>query len=52
MLTRRIFLKSTGLALVSFGVAPRVLLRTASAGGRPAGGRRWSSSSSAAPATA
>jgi uncharacterized protein (DUF1501 family) len=29
MLTRRIFLKSTGLALVSFGVAPRVLLRTA-----------------------
>jgi uncharacterized protein (DUF1501 family) len=37
MLTRRIFLKSTGLALVSFGVAPRVLLRTALAAG---GGRR------------
>jgi len=33
MLTRRIFLKSTGLALVSFGVAPRVLLRTAYAQG-------------------
>jgi uncharacterized protein (DUF1501 family) len=33
MLTRRIFLKSTGLALVSFGVAPRVLLRTAYAAG-------------------
>src|SRR5207247_3748573 len=31
MLTRRIFLKSTGLALVSFGVAPKVLLRTAHA---------------------
>jgi len=33
MLTRRIFLKSTGLALVSFGVAPKVLLRTAYAAG-------------------
>ena len=33
MLTRRIFLKSTGLALVSFGIAPRVLLRTAYAAG-------------------
>jgi uncharacterized protein (DUF1501 family) len=28
MCSRRIFLKSSGLALVSFGVAPRVLLRT------------------------
>jgi len=33
MLTRRIFLKSSGLALVSFGVAPKVLLRTAYAAG-------------------
>jgi uncharacterized protein (DUF1501 family) len=33
MLTRRIFLKSTGLALVSFGVAPKVLLRAAHAEG-------------------
>ena len=28
MLTRRIFLKSSGLALVSFGVAPKALLRS------------------------
>jgi uncharacterized protein (DUF1501 family) len=34
MLTRRIFLKSSGLALVSFGVAPKVLLRTAYAESR------------------
>ena len=33
MLTRRIFLKSSGLALVSFGLAPKVLLRTAYAAG-------------------
>src|SRR5580765_5687929 len=29
MLTRRFFLKSSGLALVSFGVAPHVLTRAA-----------------------
>jgi hypothetical protein len=29
MLTRRFFLKSSGLALVSFGVAPQVLTRAA-----------------------
>jgi uncharacterized protein (DUF1501 family) len=29
MITRRVFLKSSGLALVSFGVAPRMLVRSA-----------------------
>ena len=38
MLTRRIFLKSSGLALVSFGLAPKALLRTAYAAGT--GGRK------------
>jgi uncharacterized protein (DUF1501 family) len=33
MMTRRIFLKSSGLALVSFGVAPRALLRSVYAAG-------------------
>ena len=31
MQTRRFFLKSSGLTLVSFGVAPRVFLRSAAA---------------------
>ena len=53
MTTRRFFLKSSGLALVAFGVAPRALVRAAYAGDeRRAARRRWSSSSSAAPATA
>ena len=52
MLTRRFFLKSSGLALVSFGVAPRALVRSVYAADGGAGGRRrWWSSSSAAPAT-
>jgi uncharacterized protein (DUF1501 family) len=32
MTTRRLFLKSTGLAMVAFGVAPRALVRSAYAG--------------------
>ena len=33
MTSRRFFLKSSGLALVSFGVAPRALVRTVYAAG-------------------
>ena len=54
MVIRRFFLKSSGLALVSFGVAPQrpgaVGLRGPKAAG--AARRRWWSSSSAAPWTA
>ena len=38
--TRRAFLRSSGLALVSFGLAPRVLLRAAAASDGTARGRR------------
>jgi uncharacterized protein (DUF1501 family) len=39
MLTRRFFLKSSGLALVSFGVAPRALVRSALAAEAAARGK-------------
>jgi len=35
LVTRRLFLKSSGLALVSFGAVPKVLLRAAAADGGP-----------------
>lgn len=38
--TRRAFLRSSGLALVSFGLAPRVLVRAAAAGDGTGRGRR------------
>jgi len=42
MISRRIFLKSSGLALVSFGVAPRVLVRSVFAADGAHAGRRKS----------
>lgn len=39
MTTRRVFLRSSGLALVSFGLAPRLLLRAAEASPRQRRGR-------------
>ena len=51
MISRRVFLKDGGLALVSLGFAPQFLARTVAAAG-VRGARCWSRSFSAAPSTA
>ena len=51
MISRRIFIRNGGLALVSLGFAPSFLARTVEAAGTARGGRCWSRSFSAAPWT-